>query len=87
MYRVCVSKPANTEGAAPVRMPRPTVTTLHLVYFTDRGIEALGDQRGTEKVTLGWLADRLREFVDLNPEFEVPVDRLAMWLAQEDDEE
>jgi hypothetical protein len=55
------------------------------VYFTDRGIEELLARRGDEDVNLGWLADRLQEFVDLNPEFEVPVERLATWLARLDD--
>ncbi|MYS19188.1 hypothetical protein GA0115240_10603 [Streptomyces sp. DvalAA-14] len=57
------------------------------MYFTDRGIEELADRRGEEEVTLEWLADRLREFVDLNPEFEIPVERLATWLARLDDGE
>ena len=57
------------------------------MYFTDRGIEELADRRGDESVTLDWLADRLREFVDINPEFEVPVERLATWLARLDDPE
>lgn len=57
------------------------------MYFTDRGIEELADRRGEDEVTLEWLADRLREFVDLNPEFEVPVERLATWLARLDDED
>ena len=57
------------------------------MYFTDRGIEELEQRRGDESVTLDWLAARLREFVDLNPEFETPVDRLATWLARLDDEE
>jgi hypothetical protein len=56
------------------------------VYFTDRGIEELADRRGTETVTLDWLAERLRDFVDLNPEFETPVERLATWLARLDNE-
>jgi hypothetical protein len=58
------------------------------MYFTDRGIEELADRRGEETVSLAWLADRLRVFVDLNPEFETPVERLATWLARdpEDDE-
>jgi len=59
------------------------------VYFTDRGIEELGERRGEEQVTLGWLAARLQSFVDLHPECDVPVDRLATWLARaegEDDE-
>jgi hypothetical protein len=57
------------------------------VYFTDRGLEELAERRGTESVSLAWLAERLREFVDLNPEFEVPVERLATWLARLDDDE
>jgi hypothetical protein len=56
------------------------------VYFTDRGIEELAQRRGDDVVTLDWLADRLRTFVDLNPELEVPVERLATWLARLDDE-
>jgi hypothetical protein len=57
------------------------------VYFTDRGIEELADRRGQEEVSLAWVAERLREFVDLNPDFEVPVERLATWLARLDDED
>jgi hypothetical protein len=57
------------------------------VYFTDKGIEELADRRGEETVTLGWLAGRLRDFVDLNPEFETPIERLASWLARADDED
>ncbi|MGI9197316.1 MAG: DUF6104 family protein [Candidatus Nanopelagicales bacterium] len=55
------------------------------MYFTDRGIEELQRRRGEEEVTLDWLAERLREFVDLNPDFETPVERLATWLARLDD--
>jgi hypothetical protein len=57
------------------------------VYSTDRGIEELEERRGDEQVSLAWLGGRLRDFVDLHPEFEVPVDRLATWLARLDDEE
>ena len=57
------------------------------VYFTDRGIEELEQRRGEEEVTLAWVAERLREFVDLNPDFETPVERLATWLARLDDDE
>ena len=57
------------------------------MYFTDRGIEELEKRRGSEEVTLEWLAEQLRTFVDLNPEFEAPVDRLATWLARMDDDE
>ena len=55
------------------------------MYFTDRGIEELESRRGEEQVSLSWLAARLQEFVDLNPEFEIPVERLATWLARLDD--
>jgi hypothetical protein len=55
------------------------------MYFTDRGIEELQRRRGEEEVSLDWLAERLQEFVDLNPELEAPVERLATWLARLDD--
>ena len=54
------------------------------MYFTDAGIEELDDRRGDERVSMTWLAERLRAFVDLNPEFETAVDRLASWLARLD---
>jgi hypothetical protein len=57
------------------------------LYFTDRGIEELEHRRGEEDVSLAWIAERLREFVDLNPEFETPVERFATWLARLDDED
>lgn len=56
------------------------------MYFTDRGIEELAERRGEEQVSLAWVAERLRDFVDLNPDFEVPVERLATWLARLDDD-
>jgi hypothetical protein len=57
------------------------------MYFTDRGIEELQKRRGEEEVSLDWLAERLREFVDLNPEFETPIERLASWIARLDDDD
>ena len=57
------------------------------MYFTDRGIEELEARRGEDEVSLAWLAEQLRGFVDLNPEFETPVERLATWLARLDDED
>ena len=57
------------------------------MYFTDRGLEELAARRGEESVSLAWLAERMREFVDLNADFEVPVERLATWLARLDDED
>jgi hypothetical protein len=44
-------------------------------------------RRGEEEITFEWLAEQLRTFVDLNPDFEVPVERLATWLARLDDED
>lgn len=57
------------------------------MYFTDRGIEELAGRRGEEEFTLDWLADQLRTFVDLNPEFETPIERFATWLARLDDDD
>ena len=57
------------------------------VYFTDRGIEELGERRGEDQVSMAWLAEQLRDFVDLNPGFDVAVDRLASFLARLDDED
>jgi hypothetical protein len=56
------------------------------VYFTDRGIEELTERRGDDQVTLSWLAERLRQFVDVHPDDEAPVERLASWLARLDDD-
>jgi hypothetical protein len=55
------------------------------MYFTDRGIEELQKRRGDEEVTLAWVAEELQAFVDLYPEFEVAVERLATWLARGDE--
>ncbi|MDP9318956.1 MAG: DUF6104 family protein [Actinomycetota bacterium] len=55
------------------------------MYFTDRGIEELVDRRGDDEVALAWVANRMQEFVDLFPEFETAVERLATWLARLED--
>lgn len=57
------------------------------MYFTDRGLEELESRRGEQEVSFAWLAEQLRTFVDLNPEFETPIERLATWLARLDDED
>lgn len=57
------------------------------MYFTDRGLEELAERRGDETVSLAWLAERMRQFVDAHPDFEVPVERLATWLARLDDDD
>jgi hypothetical protein len=57
------------------------------VYFTDRGIEELESRRGEDEISVAWLAERLRTFVDLNPEFETPIERFAVYLARLDDDD
>jgi hypothetical protein len=57
------------------------------VYFTDRGIEELSERRGDEDVTLGWLAEKLTDFVDQHPEHEAAIERLATWLARAEEDE
>ena len=57
------------------------------MYFTDRGIEELEARRGDEDVAVAWLAERLRDFVNLNPSFETAIDRLAVFLARSDDDD
>jgi hypothetical protein len=57
------------------------------VYFTDRGTEELEKRRGEELVSLTWVAEQLRTFVDLNPDFEIAIERFATWLARLDDDE
>jgi len=60
---------------------------MRCMYFTDRGIEELSTRRGEETVTLAWLAERMRDFVDSHPDFEIPIERLATWLARLDDDD
>ena len=57
------------------------------MYFTDRGIEELEERSGDEKVSITWLADRMRAFVDEHPDFEDAVDRLATFLARDEGDE
>ncbi len=57
------------------------------MYFTDRGIEELVERRGEESVTLEWVGEQLRTFVDQNPDFETPIERFATWLARADSDD
>ncbi|MEP7020849.1 MAG: DUF6104 family protein [Pseudonocardiales bacterium] len=57
------------------------------MYFTDRGIEELIERRGEEQVSLEWLAQQLQSYVDAYPDFEVPIDRFATWLARASDDD
>ena len=85
------SRPYGSALPVPASLPSATRSSpgikLIPMYFTDRGIEELEKRRGEEEVTFEWLAEQLRTFVDLNPDFEVPVERLATWLARLDDDE
>ena len=57
------------------------------MYFTDRGLDELEDARADEDVAVDWLVARMREFIDLNPEYEAAVDRLAAHLARADEDD
>ena len=57
------------------------------MYFTDRGIEELERRRGDEEVTLAWLDEQLQAFVEAQPDFDTPIELLAVWLARLDDPE
>jgi Family of unknown function (DUF6104) len=55
------------------------------MYESDRGIEELEQRRADESVSVEWLADQMRTFVDLHPDWEDAVSRLAVFLARDDD--
>ncbi len=57
------------------------------MYATDRGIEELVERRGDEELPVPLLAERMTAFVDAYPEFETAVERLATFLARDDDED
>lgn len=54
------------------------------MYATDRGIEEFAERRADEQFATGYLADRMRVFVDTHPEFEDAIERFATWLARDD---
>jgi Family of unknown function (DUF6104) len=62
---------------------RPSISS-RLNRPRHRGTEG---RRGDGQVSLAWLAERLRDFVDLNPDFETSIDRLATWPARLDNDE
>jgi len=57
------------------------------MYATDRGIEEFEERRGEDEFTVITLADRMRNFVDLHPEFENAIDKFATWLARDDSDD
>ena len=62
---------------------RPSISS-RLNRPRHRGTEG---RRGDGQVSLARLAERLRDFVDLNPDFETSIERLATWLARLDNDE
>ncbi|EMF22594.1 hypothetical protein H114_30137 [Streptomyces gancidicus BKS 13-15] len=67
--------------------PGPPAVRAGRTPLTGGAARPFSRTRGEEEVTFEWLAEQLRTFVDLNPDFEVPVERLATWLARLDDED
>jgi len=57
------------------------------MYATDRGIEEFEERRGEDDFSAITLADRMRIFVDLHPEFENAIDKFATWLARDDSDD
>jgi hypothetical protein len=57
------------------------------MYASDHGLEELARRRGEEQVSLAWLAEQLRTYLDLHPGDEDAVNRMASWLARADDED
>jgi hypothetical protein len=56
------------------------------MYDSDRGIEELLQRLSGEKLAVEWLAEQMRGFVDLYPEWEDAVGRLASFLARQSDD-
>lgn len=56
------------------------------MYDSDRGIEELLRRRTDEQFSTQWLADQLQIYVDLHPDDEAVVERLATWLARDDED-
>jgi len=55
------------------------------MYEADAGIEELLKRAGDETVDINRLADQMRIFVDLHPQWEEAIGRFAVQLAREDD--
>ena len=54
---------------------------------TTRGNEEFEERPSEEQFATSYLADRMRAFVDLHPEFEDAVERFATWLARDDEDD
>lgn len=57
------------------------------MYDSDRGIEELLRRREGESLSVEWLADQMRVFVDLYPNWEDAVGRFASHLARDDSDD
>ncbi|MFV0532417.1 MAG: DUF6104 family protein [Cumulibacter sp.] len=57
------------------------------MYFTDRGIEELQQRREDEDLSVDWVCDMMRTFVDLHPQFESAIDQFAVFLARDDEDD
>ena len=60
------------------------------MYFTDQGIEELAQRRADDEISLGWLAERLREFVEPVPRVRSgrgPPRQLASQTRDDDDDD
>lgn len=55
------------------------------MYDSDRGIEELLTRREDETVSVEWLADQMRAFVDQHPAWEDAIGRFAVYLARDED--
>lgn len=56
------------------------------MYDSDRGIEELAARRQGETLSVEWLAEQMRAFVDEHPTWEDAIGRLAVFLAREDED-
>jgi len=56
------------------------------MYDSDAGIEELLRRREGEQFDTEWLAEQLRVYVDLHPDDENTIERLAKWLARDDED-
>ena len=56
------------------------------MHYSARGVEEVSRRREGEEFTVEWLGDQLRVYVDLHPDDENVVERLATWLARDDED-
>ena len=84
---VAVGRLAAPARGGAARAARPGVRVGPRCTTPTAGSRSSPRDADAEEVTLEWLAGQLVTFVDLHPEFETAVDRLASWLARDEDDE